>query len=258
MPLNTPVKVWNGKRVWIVGASTGIGASLARALLRAGARLALSARRGELLHALAAEFPAGQTTVLPLDITDKVGLLAAWAALRERWGGCDVVVVMAGDYVPMGPETLEHDAAENLLRVNLHGPLQVLECVLPDLLAAGAGNIALVSSVAGYRGLPRSLVYGPGKAAVINLAESLYLEVQPKGLGVWLINPGFVATPLTAQNDFPMPCLITAEEAANEILRGFARGDFEIHFPKRFTRVLKLLRVLPYRWYFALVRRITL
>ncbi len=257
MPLNTPIREWAGKRVWIIGASTGIGASLARALLQSGARLALSARRGELLQSLAAEFPAENVAVLPLDLTDRVALKSAWHTLRERWGGCDLVVVMAGDYVPMSAFTLDQEAAERLLRVNLHGPLQVLECVLPDLLAAGAGGLALVSSVAGYRGLPRSLVYGPGKAAVINLAESLYLEVRPRGLGVWLINPGFVATPLTAQNDFPMPCLITAEEAAREILRGFARGEFEIHFPKRFTRTLKLLRLLPYRWYFALVRRIT-
>ncbi len=257
MPLNTPIRDWTGKRVWIIGASTGIGASLARVLLQAGSRLALSARRGELLQSMAAEFPAENVAVLPLDVTDGDALKSAWRTLRDRWGGCDLIVVMAGDYVPMSSFNLDQQAAEHLLRVKLHAPLQVLECVLPDLLAAGAGGLALVSSVAGYRGLPRSLVYGPGKAAVINLAESLYLEVRPRGLGVWLINPGFVATPLTAQNDFPMPCLITAEEAAREILRGFARGEFEIHFPKRFTRTLKLLRLLPYRLYFALVRRIT-
>jgi short-subunit dehydrogenase len=119
----------------------------------------------------------------------------------------------------------------------------------------GSGTLALVSSVAGYRGLPKSLVYGPTKAAIINLAEALYLDLRPRGIGVCVVNPGFVRTPLTAQNDFHMPALISPEEAAREIVAGLARGAFEIHFPRRFTRVLKLLRVLPYRWYFAAVRR---
>jgi NAD(P)-dependent dehydrogenase (short-subunit alcohol dehydrogenase family) len=112
-----------------------------------------------------------------------------------------------------------------------------------------------VSSVAGYGGLPTSLVYGATKAALINLTETLYLDLAPRGIGVYLINPGFVKTPLTDRNTFRMPALISADEAAAEILAGLARGCFEIHFPRRFTRWLKLLRVLPYRWYFALVHK---
>jgi short-subunit dehydrogenase len=115
----------------------------------------------------------------------------------------------------------------------------------------------VISSVAGYRGLPTALVYGAGKAALNNLAETLYLDLAPKGIGVYLVCPGFVKTPLTDQNTFRMPSLISAPAAAEAIIAGFERGDFEIHFPKRFTGVLKMLRLLPYRWYFPLIRRIT-
>jgi short-subunit dehydrogenase len=115
----------------------------------------------------------------------------------------------------------------------------------------------VVSSVAGYGGLPTALVYGASKAALINLAETLYLDLAPRGIGVYVINPGFVKTPLTDLNTFAMPALISVEAAAEAIISGFSRGDFEIHFPKRFTWWLKLLRLLPYRWYFALVHKAT-
>ena len=129
--------------------------------------------------------------------------------------------------------------------------------MLPHLLAQRGGHLSLVSSVAGYRGLPKALAYGPTKAALINLAETLYLDLAPLGIGVSIVNPGFVRTPLTAGNEFHMPALITPEQAAREILAGLARGKFEIHFPKRFTRWLKLMRHLSYGAYFAAVRRST-
>ena len=119
------------------------------------------------------------------------------------------------------------------------------------------GHVSLVSSVAGFRGLPKSLAYGPTKAALINLAEALYLDLHALGMGVSVVNPGFVATPLTARNDFTMPALITPEAAAAAIVRGWEDGEFDIHFPKRFTRWMKWLRLLPYRWYFPAVRRFT-
>jgi len=129
--------------------------------------------------------------------------------------------------------------------------------VLPVLLRQGRGGVAIVSSVAGYRGLPKSLIYGPTKAALINLAESLYIDLAPRGIGVHLINPGFVDTPLTQKNEFRMPALIPADEAARLTLKGIADGEFETHFPKRFTNVMRLLRTLPYPAYFAAVRRFT-
>jgi NAD(P)-dependent dehydrogenase (short-subunit alcohol dehydrogenase family) len=147
------------------------------------------------------------------------------------------------------------------MRVNYDGALFMLDAVLPQLLkqarSGRGGHISLVSSVAGFRGLPQSLAYGPTKAALINLAETLYLDLQPEGLGISVINPGFVETPLTSQNAFKMPALITPEEAAREIVKGWEAGDFEIHFPKRFTLWLKGLRHLGYRPYFAAVRRST-
>ncbi|MEO8103717.1 MAG: SDR family NAD(P)-dependent oxidoreductase, partial [Betaproteobacteria bacterium] len=135
--------------------------------------------------------------------------------------------------------------------------LNGLSVVIPRMLKAKTGGIALVSSVAGYRGLPKSLVYGPTKAALINLAESLYLDLKDKGLDIYVICPGFVKTPMTDQNDFKMPYLITPEEAAGEIIKGFRDGEFEIHFPKAFTRTVKTLQHLPYSLYFAAIKRST-
>jgi NAD(P)-dependent dehydrogenase (short-subunit alcohol dehydrogenase family) len=146
-------------------------------------------------------------------------------------------------------------------QVNYVGALTLLDAVLPQLIAQAAsgrgGHLSLVSSVAGYRGLPQSLAYGPTKAALIHLAETLYLDLSPLKLGVSVINPGFVETPLTASNQFRMPALITPEAAARAMLQGWRRGEFEIHFPKRFTLWLKALRHLGYGPYFAAVRQST-
>jgi NAD(P)-dependent dehydrogenase (short-subunit alcohol dehydrogenase family) len=125
------------------------------------------------------------------------------------------------------------------------------------MVAAGAGHVSLTASVAGFRGLPQSLAYGPTKAALTNLAEVLYADLHARGIGVSVIQPGFVETPLTAQNEFKMPALISAAEAADAMLRGWADGNFEIHYPKRFTSWMKLLQVLPYRLYFPIVQRFT-
>ena len=200
---------------------------------------------------------AADTLVLPFDVNDAAKLAQAERTLVETWGGYDLVVYMAGDYTPMQVAEFNLARAQELLNTNLRGALNALAVVLPRLLLARRGAIALVASVAGYRGLPQSLVYGPTKAALINLSEALYLELRPHGIEVFLINPGFVATPLTAGNKFTMPALISAEHAAAEIIRGFAHGRFEIHFPRRFTGWLKVLRLLPYPWYFPLVRRLT-
>jgi short-subunit dehydrogenase len=164
---------------------------------------------------------------------------------------------MAGDYQAMRAWELDLAAAQQMIDINWGGFLNGLSVVIPRLMGAGRGGIALVSSVAGYRGLPKSLVYGPSKAALINLAETLYLDLKPKGLGIYVINPGFVRTPMTDKNDFHMPALIEPAEAAAEIVRGLEKGEFEIHFPKRFTRLLKLLRHLPYSLYFPAIRRST-
>jgi len=143
------------------------------------------------------------------------------------------------------------------MEVNYSGAIHVLDAVLPQLLARGEGHISLVGSVAGYRGLPNGLAYGPTKAALINLAETLYLDLRDRGIGVSIINPGFVQTPLTAANQFAMPALLTPREAATAIVKGWAEGAFEIHFPKRFTLWMQALRLLPNRLFFQAVRRAT-
>ena len=253
-PLNPPMRDWRGQRVWLVGASTGIGHALAGQLHALGATVIASARKADALQAFAAAHPG--SLALPLDVTDAQAVqAAATAALAD--GPLDLVCYCAGHYHPMRATAID---LPDLLRhheINTVGLLHVLAAVTPAMVARGRGHLSLVSSVAGFRGLPQSLAYGPTKAALINLAETLYLDLQPAGLGVSVINPGFVETPLTAQNDFHMPALITPDQAAQAIVRGWARGEFDIHFPKRFTRVMKLLRLLPYRLYFAAVRRIT-
>ena len=257
--MNTPITDWRGKRVWLLGASSGIGAALARALLAEGARVAVSARSAGKLETVVRDFPAG--VVLPCDAADPANITQAWQALLAQWQGVDVAIYIAGDYVPMRAWTLDMAAAQRMIDVNLVGAMQFASCIVPDLLAQEnertGGEIAFVASVAGYRGLPKSLVYGPTKAALINFAEALALDLQPRGIGVRLINPGFVATPLTAQNDFSMPALQSDEEAAAAIIAGYRGRAFEIHFPKRFTCFMKLLALLPARFYFPLIRRMT-
>ena len=255
-PLNPPLPAWPDARVWIIGASTGIGAATARALLAAGARVALSARQQDKLREVAATRP-GNARVEPLDFTDVEMLRAAQQRVFAAWGGCDLVLIVAGTHREIRAWELTAKDADALLRINLNGPIAATAAVVPALLAQGHGAIGLVSSVAGFRGLPKALVYGASKAGLINFAETLHLDLEPRGIGVYLINPGFVKTPLTDRNEFKMPALISAEEASDEILRGLRAGRFEIHFPRRFTGMLKLLRLLPYRAYFALIHRMT-
>ncbi len=248
-PLNPPIDGWAGRRVWVVGASSGIGAELARALARRGARLAVSARRADALR----EAPE----ILPLDVTDADAIAAACETLKARWGGIDLVLWVAGTYTPMRAENFELGAARRMLDTNLGAVFSGLAALLPTLLAQKAGGLAIVSSVAGYSGLPQALVYGPTKAALINLAESLYLDLRPQGVSVYLVNPGYVDTPATAGNAYKMPALISARQAAEATLAGLEAGRFEIHYPRRFTGWLKFARLLPYRVYFPLIRKVT-
>ena len=257
MSLNTKITDWSKKRVWIIGASTGIGAALADALHSRQAKVAISARSADKLNAMVTRFGASRAISLPLDITKVETIKAAEQKLVEAWGGYDLVVFMAGDYNAMRAWEIDLDVAKKMIDVNWGGFMNGLSVVIPRFLQAKSGGIALVSSVAGYRGLPKSLIYGPTKAALINLAETMYIDLKEKGLDVYLICPGFVKTPMTDKNDFEMPSLITPEAAALEIINGFEKGEFEIHFPKRFTNMLKILRHLPYSLYFAAIKKST-
>ncbi|MEJ5125660.1 SDR family NAD(P)-dependent oxidoreductase [Comamonas sp. MYb21] len=254
--LNPPMRDWQGRSVWIIGASSGIGRATAEALQAQGARVIVSARDLAALQDFAGSRPG--CLALALDVSEPGTVAAAAQAVHSALGAApDLVLYCAGHYRPLRATEFNLPEMQKHLAVNYVGVLHVLDAILPMLLQAGQGHIALVGSVAGYRGLPMSLAYGPTKAALNNLAENLYLDLHPQGLGVSIINPGFVETPLTAQNSFRMPALISPAEAAQHILQGWARGQFEMNFPPRFTRWMRLLRCLPDRWYFASVRRIT-
>ena len=269
MSLNTPIKDWHGKTVWLLGASTGIGRATASALHAQGARVVVSARNASALNAFVAEHPG--SVAMPLDASDAAAVRAACAAIVAS-GPLDHAMYCAGHYQDMSALAFDLEDIVKHNQINYVGALYMLDAVLPHFLgraaksasatnsanpanSAHAGHITLVGSVAGYRGLPKSLAYGPTKAALINLAETLYMDLHDKGIGVSLVNPGFVKTPLTAQNDFKMPALISPEEAATEIVAGWARGEFEIHFPKRFTRAMKTMQALPYGLFFGAIRR---
>lgn len=252
-PLNPPIASFAGKRVWLVGASSGIGAATARLLHSRGATIAVSARNADLLKA---EF-GGRALVLPLDVTDAGAVQIATTKLIETWGGVDLVIALAGTYSEMRADNIDLTEVRRIVDTNLMSVFNLLAAVQPELRRQGAGGFGIVASVAGYGGLPNSLAYGASKAACLNLAQSLYLELAGQGIAVYAITPGFVSTPLTARNRFPMPFLISADEAAREIVEGLARGDFEIHFPRVFSRLLKAINLLPHRLYFECVRRFT-
>ena len=254
MSLNPPIADWRGKRVWLVGASSGIGRATAELLHARGAKVIASARSAQALGELAAQCPGLQA--LPLDASVDAAVQAAAQQLLAS-GPLDVVMYCAGTYNAMRAQDMQVSEIAHHVQVNYLGAVYTVAAVLPAMLAAGAGHISLVSSVAGYRGLPNSLAYGPTKAALTNLAETLYLDVHDAGIGISVVCPGFVQTPLTAKNDFHMPALIKPVQAAIELIAELERGKFEVHFPKRFTRWMKLLRVLPYSLYFKVTRRFT-
>ncbi len=251
---NPPMRDWQGRSVWVVGASSGIGEALALALAERGARVTVSARRVPELQAIAATHP--NISSLPVDVTDAPALAAAVQHMQAG-PGLDVVVYAPGYYRAMRAGRMDVAELRRHWEVNVLGAQALAAQVLPLLLARGRGHWSVISSVAGYRGLPRSMAYGTCKAALTHWMETLVYDLRPHGVGLSVIEPGFVATPMTAGNDFHMPALITPEVAAQEILRGWGRGAFAIHFPKRLSRFLRVLRCLPDQAYFALVKRAT-
>jgi NAD(P)-dependent dehydrogenase (short-subunit alcohol dehydrogenase family) len=244
------------KTLWIVGASTGIGRDTALAFARAGVKVAASARRPELLDALVAE-GGGNITGFPLDVGNSEEVAQVAAAVRTHLGEIDAMLFAAATWNNDKTSQAKVAAISPVFEVNVFGALRVIEAILPGMKDRQKGRIVLISSVAGFRGLPRAMAYGASKAALTHIAEGLFFECQPLGITVQVVHPGFVKTPLTDKNDFKMPFLMSAEAAAARLVAGMSHDGFEITFPRRFTYLLKLLRLLPYRLYFALVGRAT-
>ncbi len=252
------MKTLNGKHIWIIGASSGIGAALARELSNRGAHLILSARSADKLHDLntALEAPLGGKVggthkVLPVDVSDLEAMRSA-AENLESIDSLDSVVFLAAVYSPHDGKQKEMSFVHKAIAVNLGGAFNTVNVAYPLFMKQKFGQILLCGSVAGYRGLPHGQPYCATKAAIINYAESLRVELAPSNIDVKLISPGFVKTPLTDKNEFPMPMMIDAQTAARAIADGMGKRGFEIHFPKRFTVIMKTLRIMPNFLYFKL------
>jgi short-subunit dehydrogenase len=233
----------SGARIWVTGASSGIGAALARELADRGASVAISARNADRLR----EVAGGRMHVEPLDVTDRAATVAAGAAVRKALGGLDAAVLNAGTWSRFRPEHWDSEAFADQLQTNLMGTVHALEAVVPTMIAEGRGRIVGTASVAGYRGLPGAEAYGATKAALLNLLEALRGSLGPHGIVVQSVAPGFVRTPMTDRNTFPMPFLVSPEEAARAIADGMAKDKAEIVFPLPMMLVMKLARLVPVR-----------
>lgn len=241
------------KVAWITGASTGIGRELALRLSASGVKVAASARSADKLASLGTSVLA-----VPLDVTDAAACREAVNRIERELGPIDLAVLGAGTYAPVSVDKLDPALFARMMDTNYMGVVNCVSTLAPRMTARGQGHLSWIASVAGYMGLPKAAAYGPTKAALINLAESLYPEMKLKGVKVSVINPGFVETPLTAQNDFEMPFLMKPEEAARRTLDGLRAGHFEIAYPRRFVAILKSVRALPYPAFFRLITRAVL
>jgi NAD(P)-dependent dehydrogenase (short-subunit alcohol dehydrogenase family) len=244
------------KTIWIVGASSGIGRDTALALARSGVKVAASARSAAALATLVAEGD-GYITAFPLDVAMADAVTQVATQVRAHLGEIDAVLYAAATWNNDTHSQASVAAVAPVFEINIFGALRVIEAVLPQMKARRQGRITLISSVAGFRGLPRALAYGASKAALTHIAEALYFECAPFDVVVQVVHPGFVKTPLTDKNDFQMPFLMSAPDAAKRMVAGMQRDGFEITYPRRFTYMLKLLRLLPYALYFWLVGRAT-
>ena len=223
-------------------------------LARRGVRVAASARTADKLADLHAAAP--NVVSFPLDVTVPLDVKAVHDQIVRDLGGIDLAILNAGVWHPMDANAFDASRAAHSMSVNYIGIANALEPLIASMVARGRGQIALVASVAGYRGLPKAAAYAPSKSAVITLAEVLRIELQRQGIVVSVINPGFVETPMTSVNEFPMPFIIKADDAADRILKGLERGRFEIAFPWQLAFLLKLLRVLPNGIYLRIASRL--
>jgi len=246
----------NDKTIWITGGSTGIGRALALKFANNGWNVAVSARRENLLREL--EKSNQNIFPYPLDVTNKDNCRDVFQNINAKFKNIDISFFSTGTWDPKKEKDIDVEQIENVMKVNFFGTLNCIKSVEEYYRKRGSGHISIVSSIAGYRGLPNSTGYGPSKSALNNLAESLYFDFKRYGVRVSLISPGFIKTPMTDKNDFKMPFLKTVDYAAEKIFKGLTKtNEFEIHFPKQLTLILKFLKILPNSWYLSLVSRLT-
>ena len=244
---------------WLTGASSGIGKATALELARRGWTVCITARRLEELEALAGEAAGlpGRLVAHAGDVTDEAGMAALVETIERIHGPIALAFFNAGVAPYTRAGALDVEAFRQALNVNVLGAANGLAPVLARMGARKKGQVAVNASVAGYRGLPKAAAYGASKAAAIHLCEALKFDCDNLGITMQVVNPGFIDTPLTRKNDFPMPFLMSMDDAARRVVDGFERGRFEIIFPRRLAFILKVMRLLPYAWYFPLVARQT-
>ena len=246
----------NKKTIWITGGSTGIGKALALKFANKGWNVAISARRENLLN----EISENNKNIFgfPLDVTDKNQCKSVFEEIRKKFENIEVCFFSTGTWDPKREKDIDIEQIEDVFKVNFFGTLNSIKAVESYFKNKGSGTITIVSSIAGYRGLPNSTGYGPSKAALNNLTESLYFDFKRSNVRVCLVSPGFIKTPMTDKNDFKMPFLKDTDYAADKIYDGLVnKSIFEIHFPKSLTIILKILSFLPSKLYFSLIGKMT-
>jgi short-subunit dehydrogenase len=246
----------NKKTIWITGGSTGIGKALAIKFASKGWNVAVSARREELLNELSNQYE--NISAFPLDVTDKQKCAEVFDQIKKKYEDIDICFFSTGTWNPKKEKEIDVEQIEEVFKINFFGTVNTIKAIEQYFRDRKKGTITIVSSIAGYRGLPNSTGYGPSKSALNNLAESLYFDFKRFGVRVCLVSPGFIKTPMTDKNDFKMPFIKTTDYAANKIYDGLINKNvFEIHFPKSLTIILKILSFLPSKLYFSLVGQMT-
>ena len=244
----------NQKKIWITGASSGIGKAVAEKFASEGWKVAVSARRKEILNNMAQD---QNIRSFPLDVTNRDQINNVFKNILNEFGDLDLCLFSSGTYEPKDEQNINSDKIRNVMNINFLGVIDCVKSVEEYFKNKKSGHISIVSSIAGYRGLPNSSGYGPSKAALTNFSESIYFDFKKFGVRVSIISPGFIKTPLTDKNEFSMPFLKTPDYAAEKIYNGLIKSNaFEIHFPKGLTLTLKFLRVLPYKLYLFLVDKL--
>ena len=244
------------KVIWITGGGTGIGKAVAIKFANEGWQVAISGRRENILKEV--EESNQNIKAFPLDVNDKGKCFEIVDDIKKKLGDIDICFFSTGTWDPKKEREIDLEQIEKVFKVNFFGTLNCIKAVENHYRIKKKGAITIVSSIAGYKGLPNSTGYGPSKAALNNLAESLYFDFGRYGVKVCLVSPGFIKTPMTDKNDFKMPFLKTPEYSADRIYNGLINSNkFEIHFPKELTLILKFLKIIPDRLYFYLVRKLT-